>query len=100
MEVGRLPRSIHQVHPMYPIKISVEGGHTPRPRILLCRGPSGDAISSARARRTRQCGGSAMRNIDRSNEPKGIERPLPSDGTGTWGSDAIAELLRALDIPY
>ena len=41
-----------------------------------------------------------MRNLDRSNEPKGIERPLPSDGTGVWGSDAIAELLRALDIPY
>src|ERR1700733_11535082 len=34
------------------------------------------------------------------NEPQGIERPLPSDGEGRWGSDVLAELLRALDIPY
>jgi thiamine pyrophosphate-dependent acetolactate synthase large subunit-like protein len=36
----------------------------------------------------------------RTNEPQGIERPLPSEGRGHWGSDVIAELLRALDIPY
>jgi thiamine pyrophosphate-dependent acetolactate synthase large subunit-like protein len=36
----------------------------------------------------------------RANEPQGIERPLPSEGSGHWGSDVIAELLRTLDIPY
>ncbi len=36
----------------------------------------------------------------RANEPQGIERPLPSDGRGHWGSDAVADVLRALDIPY
>lgn len=34
------------------------------------------------------------------NEPQGIERPLPSEGTGLWGSDVLADMLRALDIPY
>ncbi len=34
------------------------------------------------------------------NEPQGIERPLPSESRGAWGSDVVAELLRALDIPY
>ena len=34
------------------------------------------------------------------NEPEGIERPLPSEGESLWGSDAVADLLRALDIPY
>ena len=37
---------------------------------------------------------------DRANEPRGIEQPLPSDDRGHWGSDVVAELLRALDIPY
>ena len=41
-----------------------------------------------------------MKKNDRSNEPQGIERPLPSESTGVWGSDAIAEMLRALDIPF
>jgi thiamine pyrophosphate-dependent acetolactate synthase large subunit-like protein len=36
----------------------------------------------------------------RANEPQGLERPLPSEGSSHWGSDVIAELLRALDIPY
>jgi thiamine pyrophosphate-dependent acetolactate synthase large subunit-like protein len=36
----------------------------------------------------------------RANEPQGIERPLPSEGRGHWGSDSIADVLRALDIPY
>jgi len=40
----------------------------------------------------------------RRNEPEGIERPLPSDepanAGGVWGSDAVADLLRALEIPY
>ena len=38
----------------------------------------------------------------RRNEPEGVERPLPDEGgdKGVWGSDAIAEMLRALDIPY
>ncbi len=38
----------------------------------------------------------------RRNEPEGIERPLPSESgdQGVWGSDAVADLLRALDIPY
>ncbi len=34
------------------------------------------------------------------NEPQGIERPLPSEGGGHWGSDAVADMLRALEIPY
>src|SRR5665213_4621321 len=29
-----------------------------------------------------------------------VEQPVPSEGTGVWGSDIAAELLRALDIPY
>jgi thiamine pyrophosphate-dependent acetolactate synthase large subunit-like protein len=41
-----------------------------------------------------------MKKIDLANEPQGLERPLPSEGTGVWGSDAIAEAIRALDIPY
>ena len=36
----------------------------------------------------------------RANEPQGIERPLPSEDRGAWGSDAVADALRALDIPY
>ncbi|MGA3305274.1 MAG: thiamine pyrophosphate-binding protein, partial [Stellaceae bacterium] len=40
----------------------------------------------------------------RRNEPEGVERPLPPDESaaagGVWGSDAVADLLRALDIPY
>jgi thiamine pyrophosphate-dependent acetolactate synthase large subunit-like protein len=36
----------------------------------------------------------------RANAPAPIERPLPSEGGSVWGSDAVAELLRALDIPY
>src|ERR1700756_4162755 len=35
-----------------------------------------------------------------SNEPQGIERPLPSEGRSLWGSDVAAEMMRALDIPY
>ena len=35
-----------------------------------------------------------------SNEPQGIERPLPSEGQSQWGSDVAADMLRALDIPY
>jgi thiamine pyrophosphate-dependent acetolactate synthase large subunit-like protein len=34
------------------------------------------------------------------NEPQGIERPLPSEGTSLWGSDVAAEMMRALEIPY
>ncbi len=34
------------------------------------------------------------------NRPTGIERPIPSDSDGVFGSDAIADMLRALDIPY
>jgi thiamine pyrophosphate-dependent acetolactate synthase large subunit-like protein len=34
------------------------------------------------------------------NEPQGIERPLLSESRGHWGSDVVAELLHALDIPY
>jgi thiamine pyrophosphate-dependent acetolactate synthase large subunit-like protein len=41
-----------------------------------------------------------MRKIDLANEPQGIERPLPSEGTGVWGSDAMAEVIRSLDIPF
>jgi thiamine pyrophosphate-dependent acetolactate synthase large subunit-like protein len=41
-----------------------------------------------------------MKRLDLSNEPQGIERPLPSEGSGVWGSDAIADVIRALDIPY
>jgi len=41
-----------------------------------------------------------MKKRDLANEPQGLERPLPSEGTGTWGSDAIADVIRALDIPY
>ncbi|HUZ71362.1 MAG TPA: thiamine pyrophosphate-dependent enzyme [Stellaceae bacterium] len=41
-----------------------------------------------------------MKKLDLPNEPQGMERPLPSEGTGTWGSDCIAEVLRALDIPF
>jgi thiamine pyrophosphate-dependent acetolactate synthase large subunit-like protein len=41
-----------------------------------------------------------MKKIDLANEPQGTERPLPSEGTGVWGSDAMAEIIRALDIPY
>jgi thiamine pyrophosphate-dependent acetolactate synthase large subunit-like protein len=29
-----------------------------------------------------------------------VEQPVPSEGTGTWGSDIAADMLRALDIPY
>ncbi len=29
-----------------------------------------------------------------------IERPVPGNGEGLWGSDVIADLLRALDVPY
>ncbi len=36
----------------------------------------------------------------RANEPQGIERPLPSESRGHWGSDAVADVLRALNIPY
>jgi thiamine pyrophosphate-dependent acetolactate synthase large subunit-like protein len=41
-----------------------------------------------------------MKKIDLANEPQGLERPLPSEGKGVWGSDAMAEIIRALDIPY
>ncbi len=41
-----------------------------------------------------------MKKIDLANEPQGLERPLPSEGTGMWGSDAIADAIRALDIPF
>ncbi len=34
------------------------------------------------------------------NEPQGIERPLPSEGKSVWGSDVAADMMRALDIPY
>ena len=35
-----------------------------------------------------------------SNEPQGIERPLPSEGKSLWGSDVAADMMRALEIPY
>ena len=35
-----------------------------------------------------------------SNEPQGIERPLPSEGRSLWGSDVAGDMMRALDIPY
>jgi thiamine pyrophosphate-dependent acetolactate synthase large subunit-like protein len=41
-----------------------------------------------------------MKKLDLTNEPQGIERPLPSEGTTIWGSDAMAEIIRALDIPF
>jgi thiamine pyrophosphate-dependent acetolactate synthase large subunit-like protein len=42
-----------------------------------------------------------MQKIDRANEPQGLERPLPTESDkGVWGSDAIAEAIRALDIPF
>ncbi|HXP30619.1 MAG TPA: thiamine pyrophosphate-binding protein [Stellaceae bacterium] len=41
-----------------------------------------------------------MKQPDLSNEPQGIERPLPSENNAGWGSDAIARMLRQLDIPY
>jgi thiamine pyrophosphate-dependent acetolactate synthase large subunit-like protein len=41
-----------------------------------------------------------MKKMDFANEPQGIEKPLPSEGTSLWGSDAIAEAIRSLDIPY
>jgi thiamine pyrophosphate-dependent acetolactate synthase large subunit-like protein len=41
-----------------------------------------------------------MKRMDLANEPQGVERPLPSEGKGTWGSDCIAEAIRALDIPF
>ncbi len=34
------------------------------------------------------------------NEPQGIERPLPSEGKSLWGSDVVADMMRALDIEY
>jgi acetolactate synthase-1/2/3 large subunit len=34
------------------------------------------------------------------NEPAGVEVPVPSAGTGRWGSDVAAEAIRSLDIPY
>ncbi len=36
----------------------------------------------------------------RANEPQGVERPLPSEGTSVWGSDVAADMLRALDLQY
>jgi thiamine pyrophosphate-dependent acetolactate synthase large subunit-like protein len=30
----------------------------------------------------------------------GIDQPLPSADNGVWGSDVVAQMLRALDIPY
>jgi len=39
----------------------------------------------------------------RRNAPPGpadIERPLPTGSDGTWGSDVVAHMLRALDLPY
>jgi thiamine pyrophosphate-dependent acetolactate synthase large subunit-like protein len=43
-----------------------------------------------------------MQGVDRHgrNDPDGIERPLPNEGTEVWGSDAVAEMLRALEVPY
>jgi thiamine pyrophosphate-dependent acetolactate synthase large subunit-like protein len=41
-----------------------------------------------------------MSDDRRANEPQGIERPLPSDSRGTWGSDVVADVLRVLDMPY
>src|SRR4029079_8337359 len=41
-----------------------------------------------------------MDEIVRKNEPAGIEIPVPSEGTGRWGSDIAAEVMRSLDIPY
>src|SRR5580658_10050576 len=29
-----------------------------------------------------------------------VELPVPSEGSGVWGSDIAADMLRALDIPY
>ena len=34
------------------------------------------------------------------NEPAGIEVPVPSTGTGRWGSDVAADVIRSLDIPF
>jgi thiamine pyrophosphate-dependent acetolactate synthase large subunit-like protein len=39
----------------------------------------------------------------RRNTPPGpadIERPQPTGSDGTWGSDVVAHMLRALDLPY
>ncbi|MDO9439738.1 MAG: thiamine pyrophosphate-binding protein [Beijerinckiaceae bacterium] len=33
-------------------------------------------------------------------DARNIELPVPSQDNGQWGSDAVAELLRALDLPY
>jgi thiamine pyrophosphate-dependent acetolactate synthase large subunit-like protein len=33
-------------------------------------------------------------------QPGDLERPLPSDSDGSWGSDIAADMLRLLDIPY
>ncbi len=35
-----------------------------------------------------------------SNERAGIEVPVPSTGTGCWGSDVAADVIRSLDIPF
>ena len=47
---------------------------------------------------TRDSGTSATDGLR--NEPDGLEAPVPSEGSGTWGSDVAAEMMRALDIPY
>jgi thiamine pyrophosphate-dependent acetolactate synthase large subunit-like protein len=41
-----------------------------------------------------------MKKVDFANEPQGIEKPLPSEGKTHWGSDAMAEVIRSLDIPF
>ncbi len=41
-----------------------------------------------------------MKKVDLANEPQGMEKPLPSEGKTHWGSDAMAEVIRSLDIPY
>lgn len=46
-------------------------------------------------------GGNSMSNLPAG--PDDVERPLPLDleqNKGVWGSDAIAEMIAALDIPY
>ncbi len=39
-----------------------------------------------------------LRNVE--TGPADIERPQPSDSRGLWVSDAVAEVLRKLDIPF
>ena len=62
------------------------------PRIPVCPGPCYGPISFQDAAKNRPAGGTTMKKIDLANEPQGTERPLPSEGTGVWGCDAMAEI--------